>query len=139
VFSGSIALAHLHLSRDLFSQEALVVEVTPFTSGNHNLHRTLWGNEATEVTFKHTKNQWVERIKSEYHGILLWTQHQTIHRMPKKRGDLAQIPLGRSMHVSKVSWGHGQSVSFEGQIERHPERPQKLYFSKGMWSLHLQP
>ena len=65
-----------------------VVEVTPFTSdwGNHNLHGTPRGNEVTEVTPKHTKNHWnadtdsntyFERIKSEYHGILLWTQQRT--------------------------------------------------------------
>jgi len=35
-----------------------IVEVTPFTSGNRNLHGTPWGNEVTEVTPKRTKNQW---------------------------------------------------------------------------------
>ena len=64
------------------------------------------GNEVTEVTPKHTKNQWdadtdsntyFDRIKSEYCGILLWTQHQNIHRMPRKGRDFSQILMGRRM------------------------------------------
>ena len=63
-----------------------VVEVTPFTSGKHNLHGTPWGNEVTEVTPKHTKNHWdadtdsntyFEKIESAYQGIILWTQIKT--------------------------------------------------------------
>ena len=90
-----------------------VVEVTPFTSGTIICMGRRGGMKSRKSPlYKHTKNHWdadtdsntyFDRIKSEYHGIRLWTQLQNIHRMPKKGWDFSQIPLGRSMHVSKVS------------------------------------
>ena len=74
------------------------------------------GNEVTEVTPKHTKYQWdadtdsnryFDRIKSEYRGILLWTQHQNIHRMPRKGCDFSQILLDtcqKPKHLDSSRW-----------------------------------
>ena len=115
-----------------------VVEVTPFNSGKHSLHGTPWGNEVTEVTPEHTKNHWdtdtdsnayFDSIRTEYHEILLWTHHQNIYRMPKKDAkNFPQIVLGRSMHVSKVSWGCGQSAAVKGK----PNEPRNYSFPKVM-------
>ena len=120
-----------------------------YMNDNHTLRGTRicmgrrGGNEGTEVTPKHTKNQWdadtdsntyFDRIKSEYCGILLWTQHQNIHRMPRKGCDFSQILLmGRRMIRMPAKWVVGYAVN--QQLWRAnrttPERPQKLYFSKG--------
>ena len=99
-----------------------IVEVTPSTSGN----------EVTEGTPKHTKKHWdadansnsyFEKFKSEFHGILLWTQHQNIHSMPKKGCDVAQIPLGRGMHVSfELRWGM-RSISEVSHTTRWKPKP----------------
>ena len=66
--------------------------------------------------------------------ILLWTQHQNIHRMPKKRCNFSQILLGRSMHVSKVSWGCGQSAAVKGKpndpLNDNPNDPRNYSFPK---------
>ena len=117
------------------------------------------GNEVTEVTPKHTKNQWDadtdsntydDRIKSEYCGILLWTQHQNIHRTPRKGCDSSQILYNGTPYdpyASKVSCGVcGQSAAVKGKPNNPPNDPRttprttpEIIFFQRWWPLHLQP